>query len=73
MTKYIIVKYASRLYPNTKVSSLYAVHPNTYTASQCNVHENFFTNTQDANIALDKMKKYNPTVDYGIVLMDESI
>jgi hypothetical protein len=73
MAKYIIVKYASELCPDTKVSLSSAAHPYTYTAFQCNVNERYFTEKENADVALDKMRNYNPTVDYGIALVDETI
>ena len=66
MKKYIIIKYAED-FPDNKAPLKAAVHPGTYIANQCGIYEHYFTNKIVASIALDKMKKYNPIVDYKIV------
>lgn len=67
MSKLIIVKYAEYLYPNKKAPQNAAVHPNSFTAQGCGILQDFFSSDEEAQNALDKMNKFNPTVSYGIV------
>lgn len=67
--RYVIVKYISE-YNEANIKSVYisrAAHPYTPTAYEVGIPEKYFTDIEKAKKALDKMKKLNPTVDYGII------
>jgi hypothetical protein len=67
--RYVIVKYISE-YNEANIRSVYisrAAHPYTPTAYKAGIPEKYFTDIEKAKKALDKMKKLNPSVDYGII------
>lgn len=74
-TKYIIVKYVQDFVEEgiTKVPIEQAAHPDTYTAKECGVSEKYFTNLSDAKAALEKMSLFNPTVNYGVMEVQDTL
>lgn len=67
--RYLIVKYVSEYneIDNKWVYIFRTTHLYTPTAYKAGIPENYFTDVEKAKKALDKMKKLNPTVDYGII------
>jgi len=65
--RYIIVKYASYLYPQGVAPLTAAAHPDTFTARECGVTAEHYPSVEAAQTDLEKMRKFNPSVDYGIV------
>jgi len=67
MKKLIIVKYAEDIFPNGKAPLSAAVHPDSYSAKHCGITEDYFLDEEPALAALEKLRQFNGTVNYGIV------
>ncbi len=66
MTKYIIIKYRSMLPVNATAHEDDSVF-RTHTAVECDVEKKVYDSKEEAYPDLLKMQDYNPTVDYGLI------
>jgi hypothetical protein len=65
--KFIIVKYASQFTPGEKADPSCSV-VNTFSAVGCGIKRKFYDSKEDASHDLEKLREFNPCVDYGVVL-----
>ena len=67
---WIIVKYAEHYYPNGKAPSDASVF-GSYSAKECGVEQQSYASPIEADFDLRKLREFNPSVDYGLVEVDE--
>lgn len=71
MKKFIIAKYAEQYFPNGKAPS-YASVFRSHTANEVGMEKESFSSKEEAELWLERLTSFNPTVDYGVVEVDES-